>query len=210
VAQGILAELNGNVKLVLMGWPGPLNPDDLVENVVKVVLLKARANVAVLLDRGLKNVRRILVPVGGGPHSRLAVRLAYEVGEPADVQITVLHCFDEASPVEELEDQLLQLREIVEDELGAVPRRMGLRLARAHGVTQGILAEVAAEAAAQADRDPFDLIVIGASEEWISRAHLFGTVDDVIATEARCSVLLVRRYEPAAIAWVRRRVSGSA
>jgi len=198
VSTGILDEVHGNVKLVLMGWPGPLDAQNLADNPAKIVLQKARANIAVLLDRGLKEVQHILVPVGGGPHSRLAIRLAYEVAEQEDAQITVLHCFGEACEAEELEDKMLLLREIIEDELGSVPARITTRLAHADGVLAGILAETA--------RQRYDLIVIGASEEWASRTRLFGSIDDEIADEAPCSVLLVRRYEPAAISWVRRQV----
>ncbi len=50
-----------------MGWPGPLNGRPLADNPVKVALQKARTNVAVVLDRGLGEPKRILVPVGGSP-----------------------------------------------------------------------------------------------------------------------------------------------
>jgi len=34
--------------------------------------------------------------------------------------------------------------------------------------------------------------------------QLFGSIDDQLAIQVPCSVLLVRRHEPAVIAWVRR------
>ena len=73
-----------------MGWPGPLEPEQLAENPVKQVLQKAHTNVAVLLNRGLllQPLRRILVPVGGGPHSRLALRLAHELADAEGAQVT--------------------------------------------------------------------------------------------------------------------------
>jgi hypothetical protein len=57
---------------------------------------------------------------------------------------------------------------------------------------------------AETARQQPDLIVMGASEEWASQTRLFGSVDDWIVDNVPCSVLLVRRYEPAAIAWIRR------
>jgi len=49
--RGVLDEVSGNVKLVLMGWPGRLAGEALANNVVNEVLMTARANFAVLLDR---------------------------------------------------------------------------------------------------------------------------------------------------------------
>jgi len=165
---------------------------------VNEVLMAARANFAVLLDRGLKQVRRILVPVGGGVHSRLAIRLAYEIAAREGAHIAALHCLCEECEFEELEDRMAFLREIIEDELGSVPSRFTTRLAQAGDVADGILEETA--------RQPYDLVVVGASEEWSVRTQLFGTVDDQITEQIACSVLLVRRYEPAAISWIKRRI----
>ncbi len=198
ISQGILDEINGrsNVKLILAGWPGPLDPQTLAENPIKAVLQKAHTNVAVLLDRGLIRVRHILVPVGGGPHSRLAIRMAYEIAVQEGAEITALHTFVEASDTEEVEDEMLYLREVIDDELDCIPTCVATRVAKAETIPAGILAEAA--------RASYDLIVVGASEEWASRTRLFGSVDDWIADQVQCSVLLVRRYEPAAISWVRR------
>ena len=41
-----------------------------------------------------------------------------------------------------------------------------------------------------------DLLVIGASGESGLRTVLFGTIPDIVADRAPCSVLLVRRYVP--------------
>ena len=82
--------------------------------------------------------------------------------------------------------------------MGSVPSRFTTRLAQAGDVADGILEETA--------RQPYDLVVVGASEEWSVRTQLFGTVDDQITEQIACSVLLVRRYEPAAISWIKRRI----
>jgi hypothetical protein len=41
-----------------------------------------------------------------------------------------------------------------------------------------------------------DLVVIGAAQEWTLRQVLFGSIPDVVADSADCSVLMVRRYVP--------------
>jgi amino acid transporter len=200
ISQGILeeAEKHGDVKLILMGWPGPLDTQTLPSNPANEVLMAAHTNFAVLLDRGLKRVRRILAPIGGGPHSRLAIRLAYEIAAQEGAQITALHLFSETASAEEIEDEMLRLREIIEDELGYIPVSIATRVAQAKSVPEGILAETT--------RQPYDLLVVGASEEWASRTRLFGSIDDWIADKVCCSVLLVRRYEPVTISWLRRQI----
>lgn len=201
ISQGILDEVNSqtNVKLILMGWPGPLDSQQLSENAVKVLLQKAHTNVAVLLDRGLGQVRHVLVPVGGGGlHTRMALRLAYEIVVKSGAQITALHSFTTPVDAEEIEDKLLLLREIVEDAFHGVPSIVTTRVAQAASVQEGILAEVARN-----QQQPYDLIVIGAAAEWISGPRLFGTISDWVANQVPCSVLLVRRCEPVAISWLR-------
>jgi len=212
ISEGILEELaqHSNVGLLLVGWPGPLKPEHLAENPVKQILQKANTNVAVLLNRGLllQPLRRILVPVGGGPHSRLALRLAHELADAEGAQVTALRVLSaRATPQEtgeipdeseELEDQTNWLAEIIGEVLGGVPANFTLLARCAGSIQEGVLRE--------AERQPYNLIVMGASEEWASATRLFGAVDDWVADQSPCSVLLCRQHEPAGISWLRRQV----
>lgn len=209
-SEGILEELDqrNNVGLLLVGWPGPLQPERLAENPVKQVLQQASTNVAVLLNRGLllQPLRRILVPVGGGPHSRLALHLAHELAKAEGAQVTALRVLSaSASPrgtgetpdeSEELEDQTNWLAEIIAEVLSDVPANFTLQALRSESIQEGVLRE--------AGLHPYNLIVMGASEEWASRTRLFGAVDDWVADRSPCSVLLCRRHERKAISWLRR------
>ena len=179
-------------------WVGQArsNGKALAQNPVKLVLQRAHTNVVALLDRGLSGIQRILVPVGGGPHSRLALRLAYEIALAEDAQVTALRVVPQVAESEELEDQTLLLEELVVDVLCDVPKSFTLRATQAASVPDGILAESV--------RQSYDLIVIGASEEWAWHSRLFGSVDDWLAQVAPCSVLFCRRHEPVAISWLRR------
>lgn len=208
VAEGILDEINSRTgtRLLLTGWPEALSPQSLAQNPVKVALQKAHTNVGVLLDRGLDDVKNILVPVGGGIHSRMALRLANEISMADNAQIVVLRVLPETATadsttvesVEEVEDQLILLSEIVTEAVNSVPANFALKTVYNDSVTQGILNEAAAQS--------YDLIVMGASEEWSLDSRLFGTVDDEVAQRVSCSVLLCRRYEPVPIAWLRYQV----
>ena len=168
IAQGILDEVSGNVKLVLMGWPGTLTAEELADHPVKLVLQKARAHVGVLLNRGLDNVQRILVPVGGGFHSRLAIRLAYEIALAQHAQITAIQVFCETCDTEELEDRMLHLREIIEESLGTMPPQIATRLVYADDVLSGVLLEAAPPALRSDRRRRVGAVAIAHQPLWLA------------------------------------------
>jgi amino acid transporter len=203
VVQGILDELDRwrNVNLLLVGWPSSLNSARPAANPIHPLLQRAHTHVAVLLNRGLlqQPLRRILVPVGGGPHSRLALRLAYEMALAEGAEVVALRVLANAlaDEPEEIEDQTLWLAEVISEVLGDQPARLVLQAHGARSIQEGVLREL--------ERQPYNLIVMGASEEWGSATSLFGSVDDWVASQASCSVLLCRYYEPVAMAWLRRR-----
>ncbi len=200
VAQGILETLDKhpNVKLILAGWPGALQEKELSENPVNKIILKARTNVAVLLDRGIENITNILVPVGGGIHSRLAIHLAHQIAHQSNARVTALRIFEVSGDSEELEDQTLLLQEIIEEELEELPANFNLKVVKSAKLIDGIMQEI--------KQEHYDLVVIGASEEWAMQTRLFGSVDDWIAEKVDCSVLMVRRFESVAMAWIKLQV----
>jgi len=203
VVDGLLAEVHAyrRDRLILMGWPGPMPRNGGGEGPVSQVLREARAPVAVFLDRGLGTIRRILVPIGGGPHSRLAVRLAYELARASGAEVTALRCrCGEPSHDgdDDLYDDLMLLREIIAAELGGVPRRVGVKAVCVPSIVRGIQEEIAER--------HYDLVVMGAAVLFDPQTELFGSMADRIAAEVPTSVLLVRRYEAAGIGWIRRQV----
>jgi len=186
VSEGILDEIEDrrSVRLLLTGWPGVLDAKTMAQNPVKTAIQKEHTNVAVLLDRGLDEVNRILVPVGGGIHSRMAIRMANEISMTDVAQVTVLRLLPSANgnttredeEAEELEDQTALLTEIVEEAVNTVPENFHLKIVQGVSLEHGILEE--------AKSQPYDLIVMGASQEWTLDTRLFGTVDDWVAAHA--------------------------
>ncbi len=143
VADGIIREVaeTGNVRLVLMGWPSRPASADLAEHLVTEVLANAPADVAVFLNRGAGAFRRILMPFGGGVHSRLALRLAAQIARQENAQLLVLRCSCNAQPAD-MHDELLLVREELETLFGEVPSFITMRVARAESVPQGIFREL--------------------------------------------------------------------
>lgn len=199
-ASGVLAvaEARSTVELILLDWRGPLSAGRIYGSPDKTILQEAHCHVAVLRERRLSEVHRVLVPAGGGPHARLGLRLAAEIARSDEAELTVLRI---AYPSEELdvEAEMRALRHLAEEVLGPDPR-VQTRVAVHEAIVEGILEE--------AREGEYDLLVIGASNEWGVKSLLVGAVPDAIADRAPCSVLMVRRYELTGISAIRR-VMGS-
>lgn len=89
-------------SLILLGWHKPLFGRTLLGGTVREVMREAGTEVAVLVDRGLENVRRVLVPLlGGGPHEAAALALARRLTRSTDAEVNVLHVTSEAAALEE-------------------------------------------------------------------------------------------------------------
>jgi APA family basic amino acid/polyamine antiporter len=203
ISSGILgvAEGRGGVGLILMGWRGQLSTQRVAGSVVEDVVHGARCDVAVLRDRGKGDIKRVLVPVGGGPHARLALRLAQDIASAQGGSLTALRILPETGDTD-MEVEMEALRQAIEDVFGEIPDKLNLRLACSDSIVEGILAE----SVQGVNRCGYDLIAIGASEEWFLRNLLFGSIPDQIAEGAHCSVLMVRKHEPAPVSWVRRMI----
>jgi len=92
----------------------------------------------------------------------------------------------------------LLLREELEATLGEMPANLRFKVVAEQELLKGILAELAAE--------PYDLVVLGAAVARSLKTEFFGSITDAVAQQIPASVLLVRRYEPAAMGWWRRQI----
>ncbi|MBW2148267.1 MAG: amino acid permease [Deltaproteobacteria bacterium] len=176
--------------LILMGWRGEVRDPRTHRTNVAGVLKVADRNVLVLKDNGLNDVRRILVPIGSGPHSKLGLRVAHELAGEWGATITAMTVqvgrgysaarsdFDRES----LEFFQGLAKEFVRDALAEAGITADISAVIDTDVGQAIIT-------AAADHD---LIIIGASNDWALRQWLFGSLPDYVANHASASVLMVR------------------
>jgi nucleotide-binding universal stress UspA family protein len=175
---------------IIMGWRGEVRMSRARRTNVADVLEIARGNVLVLKDRGLQDIRRIIVPVSGGAHARLGLKLAHDLAVEWNATITALNIQIGRGPAAahtEFDRQSIQLfqdkaKEFVNDTLDDV----GVS-AEAEVVIDTDIARAITKASQKND-----LIVIGASEEWALRRWLFGSIPDKVADQVEASVLMVR------------------
>lgn len=170
--------------LLLMGWQGGFNVSRIYNSPVQRIKSNLRADLAVLKDRGLENIESILVPWGGGIHARLGLELAARIARSTGAAVHVLRVIKPGVDAEREEEKLAASIEAI---VGA-DTNVYYHIQEGESVIDGVQTRLLAW--------NNDLVIIGASHESTIRKVLFGTVPDVIADRANCSVLMVHRYLP--------------
>lgn len=186
IATGLVDQtLRLGADLMVLGWHGGFSLGRIADSPVRRVVADLPADFAVLRDRDLGEVRRILVPWGGGRHARLGLEVALRMAGPSGAEIDLLRAVREDVDVAREEQE-------VRDEIQALVAgsSVDLRVLVEHSD------DVVRTITEVADGGDYDLLVIGASGESGLRTVLFGTIPDIVADRAPCSVLLVRRYVP--------------
>jgi Kef-type K+ transport system membrane component KefB/nucleotide-binding universal stress UspA family protein len=167
--------------LVLLGWHKPVLSQTLLGGVVHEVMRDARATVGVFVDRGLGDVRRVLVPFQGSPHDRAALALARRMRHSAGAEITILHVVRPG-------------RAGTNSELGA---RAAVSTVFDDPASAGVTLEVIehrapAEAAIERSKQGFDLVIVGVGREWGLEGRMFGIQPERLLRDCPTSLLVVR------------------
>lgn len=196
IGSGIVAVAKSrpDAQMILLGWHGPLTLANILNSIDKEVLQSAPCDVAVLMERHLNGIKRILLPLGGGPHARLGLRLATNLANGEMAELVVLRVVKRLESTD-MEVEKAALEKIIKDELKELPDWITPKVVKSTRIIASILKEA---------RNNYDLIVIGASEEWFMQNWLFGSIPDIVANRAPCSVLMVKKHEPTPLSWLRR------
>src|SRR2546428_4181478 len=81
---------------MLSGSPSPRAPGTqghgaVFSPTIDEVVRESPCDIAVVKQRGSMEIRRVLVPVRGGPHAELAIRFADAIARHHDATVVVLH-----------------------------------------------------------------------------------------------------------------------
>ncbi len=173
---------NRQADLLLMGWQGEFNVSHIYNSPVQRIIVHAPTDVAVLKNRGLERIDSILIPWGGGPHAQLGLEFALRIGEATGATINLLRI---VQPLADLEAERKAFRASAET-IMIDYEQVQYHVQPGENITEAMTAFI--------DSQHHDLIIIGASHEWRIRNVLFGSIPDIVADYADCSVLMVRRY----------------
>ncbi len=138
---------------------------------------------------------KLLVPVDGSENSVRALEAAIFLAKKIDAQITVLHVMEEAPtvyihPQKELEELLKNYRKEVEqilEKCGEIGSKNGVELKTV--IAEG---DVASNIIQYAEKEIFDMIVIGHRGLGRFKGMVLGSVSEKVLHRTNCCVLLVR------------------
>jgi nucleotide-binding universal stress UspA family protein len=142
------------------------------------VLRDAPANVAIFVDKGLSDVKRIVVPYLGKPQDRGALMAAERMGRLPGVTVTILHV---VKPGRGSSDSRLDLKTIMDREIpGSGENSVRMRI---------VETDSPIDAAVEESREN-DLLVLGMSEDWqLAPGSMFANSES-LAQRSACSVLI--------------------
>ena len=189
---------DNNIRLMLFKWPVNEAEQAKFEEGLDAIIRSGLTNVGVLFDRGIDRIEDILVPVGGGLHSKLAIALADDLAKSDNATIDFMRVVDKNLDDELYEDQMAFLQEVVMTELGNIPGNANLHIVRGEDPTSAIVAEAQ-------DRD-YDLIIIGSYEGQAKPGLPFGEVVDKVVRGSNTSVLVLRQHQSQAASWLRQQL----
>lgn len=181
-----IAEVRG-ANLILMGFHKPVIGTALLGGTVHKVLTRAAGkDVAILFDRGLREVRNILVPYLGSMHDRFAIELADRIARGTRAKVTVLHV---VPPQSANSPETLQVKAELQKALAAAGRAepVEFRIVESDQPVDVVLDESSRH----------DLVIIGVAEQWGLESQLFGWRSERIARDCPTPLLVVRRGQDA-------------
>lgn len=183
VFKGLMFEAEDrHADMLVMGWQGGFSVGRIYNTPVQRIIRGLKSDLAVLKDRGVEKLDSIIVPWGGGLHARLGLEIGIRMARASGARLRILRLVKEGTVAEQEKEELM---EMIQPLVGDFDR-LDIVVNESEDVTGGIFEELR--------KDTHDLVIIGASREWGIRNVLFGTIPDVVADKASCSVLMVRRY----------------
>jgi glucosyl-3-phosphoglycerate synthase len=207
-ADGVIEAVGEeSTDLVIFGWGGPPSAAaaakaeaarggkataPVFSPTIDAVVRESPCDIAVVKQRGVDRVESILVPVRGGPHAELAMRLARDLGRRFGAQVAVLHVVPKGIGARAIQREQDALDAFVTEHGGG--RRVKGLIREATSVRTAIIREAAQH----------DLVVMGASAQPSNAApdgrYLFGTVADAVASKAKPTVIVVKTKQKLGIA----------
>jgi amino acid transporter len=197
VSEAILKTLAENSSdLILFGWPGTSGANEqLFGSVIDRIVANPPADIAIFRDRPVGQLRRIVVPIAGGPNSRLSVNLALALARntPEETEVILVNVIVSSLSRKQGE---ARAKSAFRRATQGLDYPFVERMVEADTPVEGIL-----EAA-----EGSDLVVIGATKEPKFRNLLLGNVAQQVAEGAKCPVIITKRQSSIVDAMLRETV----
>ncbi len=188
-AEGIIeAAVETEADLIIFGWGGRANgarAGTVFSPTIDAVVRESPCDIAVVKQRPMGELKRILVPVRGGPHAELALKFADALARRQGGRVAVFHVVPPGITP--------SVRAQAEHALGTFLKQ------HARGHADGIVREAPnVRNAILREAERADLVVMGAAagpEGSAAESYLFGVLPETIAARARPPVIVVKTRE---------------
>lgn len=193
-----VAKVKG-AELVLLGWHRPLFNRAALGGTVNEVLEEAQSDVGVLVDRGLTQIQRVLVPYHGTDDDRVALALAHRLSEQSNVDVTVLHVVppgrsDKDGRLGVVEQVNEIFREPVPPGLGQTPGpQVHVKVVEAEEPAEAALREVTPLPGKSDEIPRYDLVLISVGSDWGLTQRQFGINQEYFIRKCPTSLLVVHK-----------------
>ena len=188
-AQTARAEAEATER-ALAGANGGVRP--VFSPTIDAVVRESPCDIAVVKQRGIDKVESILVPVRGGPHAELAMRISRDLAKRFGARVVVLHVVPKGIGERAIAHEQAAVDAFVREHAGM--RRAGGMIREASSVRQAIIKEAAHH----------DLVVMGASAQPTNASpdgrYLFGTLAEAVASKAKPTVIVVKTKQSLGLA----------
>ena len=159
---------------------------------IDAVVRESPCDIAVVKQRGIDKVESILVPVRGGPHAELAMRISRDLAKRFGAKVVVLHVVPKGIGERAIAHEQAAVDAFVREHAGM--RRASGMIREASSVRQAIIKEAAHH----------DLVVMGASAQPTNASpdgrYLFGTLAEAVASKAKPTVIVVKTKQSLGLA----------
>ena len=191
-SEGIIeASAEQEADLIIFGWGGRAagnrdgNGPMVFSPTIDEVVRESPCDIAVVKQRGSREIKRVLVPVRGGPHAELAIRFADAIATYHGGTVVVLHLVPPGITMAVRAQAERALTTFIKQHLKGKGEAV---LREAPNVRNAILREA----------EKADLVVMGASAVPGADgmdSYLFGALPEAIAARAKPSVVVVKTRE---------------
>jgi APA family basic amino acid/polyamine antiporter len=180
IPRGILNAISEHkADMVLLGWRGrSFRRDYILGSTLDPIVEKTPCDSIVIRLGRFRTVNRILIPLAGGYHGHMALRVGNMFLENPDSRITAFHVLRREESRERIEEILEAM--IASENL---PRgKIDIRVVE----SERVLATISGEASQH------DLVIIGASPYRFFRQMVFGSLPEAVAQYCETPVMVVK------------------
>jgi amino acid transporter/nucleotide-binding universal stress UspA family protein len=191
VAESVRKTVEENAAdLLVLGWPGYTETAGRIfGSVLDPIVDNPPADIAIVRYRAYRPLHSVLVPVGGGPNSRRAVRLAVSMARQAEdgpARVTLLHIIPMGAPPA----SRIRARQVIKDATEGLEYEF-IDTQIVEGAD--VFATILGIAKGTSPETQYDLVVAGATNEPLFRNLLVGNIMERVAKEAEVTVIVVKR-----------------